>query len=362
MRILNYIFYIIFIISCSPATLIVKNVQDITEYGDHSFVYSLPRTRIAVHITAIREYTVPGKYCQYAEKYLGITDVPSNPVTNWEIKNIEITPFGEPDPEYFFSIETENTDYLLKKILELKEEGFILKVDDTNPFLHYFPVVSGMQKQMNISGYSTVEKNSSLNISENFKNKRVIVPIDLPVGVSKAGIKTEEQKIQQAANFIFKIRKRRIKLVAGQADSLGNGSSLETSIRELNRLEQEYLSLFIGKTITDTIKQVYSYVPGQGSDADRSVICRFSDITGFSDGTSNEGKPLIMELTDHQQTSSLDHMVMPALVKNNGCILYRIPDMATVHVYYGSVPVVEGEVKVYQYGTILPYCVNLKKE
>jgi hypothetical protein len=352
MKKLNIIIGFLLFISCSPTgTLSVKNVQDITELGNHAFVYSLPHTRISVQIKAIREYTIPGKYNKYAEKYLSIKDVPVNPVINWKIENIKLESLCEPDPEYFFAIETNKTDYLLKNVLQLKEEGLILKVDESNPFIQYLPDLKNMQQ---------LDINPDLTAIENTNNKKVEVPIDLPVGKPKEEIKSEEQKVQQAANFIFKIRKRRFKLLAGEYDSTSIGSSLQTSVNELNRLEQEYLSLFIGKTYIDTLKHTFYYIPKSGLAADRFVFCRFSEFSGFEDGASSEGKPIIIELQDLQNTAPLEHLEMPPAIKgNNNCILYRIPDKASVHIYFGSVPVLEGEIKVFQYGAILPYCIDI---
>jgi hypothetical protein len=111
------------------------------------------------------------------------------------------------------------------------------------------------------------------------------------------------------------------------------------------------------------LHRTFFYIPKPGSDIDRNVICRFSTETGFEDAQSNEGKPLVLELTDMQLTEPLDRLEMPVTKNNdNNCILYRIPDKASVHVYYGSLPYIEGEFKIYQYGTLAPYCISLKSK
>jgi hypothetical protein len=55
-------------------------------------------------------------------------------------------------------------------------------------------------------------------------------------------IKSLEEKAEEAAAFIYKLRKRRFKLLVGQEQPVPDGNALDISIRELDELEKEYLS------------------------------------------------------------------------------------------------------------------------
>ena len=180
--------------------------------------------------------------------------------------------------------------------------------------------------------------------------------MDLPVIKQKEAVKSVNEKARDAADFIIKIRKRRFKLLAGQYDVYPEGTALETSIRELNELEKEYLSLFIDKVYTDTIANTYFYIPQAGQNLERNVFCRFSDETGFYDATSASGRPLVLELKSLQFTEGLKQLQLP----HNGSsyenmLLYRIPDKASVRIFYGSSVLLDAEVKIYQYGSFVPY-------
>jgi hypothetical protein len=357
MRKLICLLNFIFIFGCSASDkIIVRNVQDLTAYGPNTFIYSLPRTKIKINISALRHYTIPGPYYQYAEKYLGLTGV-SSAVKTWELNRIDFETIDEPDPDYYYAVEANKSEELLKNVLAMSEAGLILKVDASNPFVQYIPEYSNYSDQKHFTDLSIKRNYIDPNEPEKVKIKKSNFHNEPPTRKQKAGIKTIEQKAEEAANFIYKIRKRRFKLIAGQYDTFPDGVALEMSIRELSKLEEDYLSLFVGKTYTDTVYKSFYYIPQPDLEIDRFVICYFSTETGFEDSQVGAGKSLVLELKDMQLTASLDKLEMPSS-GNKNCLMYRIPDKASVNIYNGSLTSIEGEIKVYQYGTLAPYCIN----
>lgn len=354
-----YLLSLISLLGCYATDKItVKNVQDLATYGSNTFIYSLPQTRIKINVSAVRNYTVPGPYYQYAEKYLGLSGV-STAVEKWELTCIDLVNIDEPDPEYYYAVEAIKSDMLLKSVLEMSETGLILKVDASNPFVQYIPDYSNYAEERHFTDLSIKRNFIDPADPEKIKSKKGSSLTEVPTGKDRGGIKSVEQKAEEAAKFIYKIRKRRFKLLSGQYDTFPEGVALETSIRELNKLEEEYLSLFLGKTYTDTLSKSFNYIPKPDLEMDRFVICYFSVETGFEDSQVGAGKSLVLELKDMQLTAPLDRLGMP-LAGNNGknCLMYRIPDKAAIQVYYGSLTSIEGEIKVYQYGTIVPYCLE----
>jgi len=342
---------------CGAADKItVKNVQDLTAYGPNSFVYSLPRTRLKIDVYAIRNYTVPGPYCQYSEKLLNMKGSSSNPSEKWELAKVDVKVIEEPDPDYFYAVESKNSEQILKNVLGLNESGLILKVDDYNSFVQFMPEKSNYQNEVHFTDLS-IYRNINGSSESDSKDKKHDFPTDTPTGKDKGKFKTMEQKAEEAANFIFKTRKRRFKLLSGQYDSFPDGAALAISVRELDRIEQEYVSLFIGKTYADTLLKSFYYVPKPTTDIDRFVITYLSSETGFDDKATGAGKTLVLELKNLQVTTSLSRLQMPKGGGSN-CLLYRVPDKAIMHIYYGSIATVEGEIKVYQYGSMVPYCLN----
>ncbi len=346
-----------FILSCStPEKIVVTNIHDLAAHKPNSYIYSIPRTRIAITISAIRYVIFPGPYNEFADKYLGIEGVPSLSKSEWEIHAVTITPVIESDPEYYFSIQTNNPTYILDRLLELSAVGLILKPDSFISFLDFSSSFDDIPEPIHFTDLS-VKRNYKEELPDRESRRTgTSVPIDMPVIKQKEKVKSKEEKAREAADFIIKIRKRRFKLLAGQYDVFPEGQALETSIRELNALEKEYLSLFIGKTYSDTIKRTYFYAPQSGQDLERNVFCRFSDETGFYEATSASGRPLVLELKNLQFTDGLKQLQLPyGGTSYENIILYRIPDNASVKIFYGSNTILEAETKIYQYGSFVPY-------
>ena len=84
---------------------------------------------------------------------------------------------------------------------------------------------------------------------------------------------------QDAANAIFSLRRHRIDLVTGEAGENVFGAGLKAALEEIDRLEQEYLSLFLGKQFRQRIVREFSVVPSKDEPA--TVVCRFSDTAGL---------------------------------------------------------------------------------
>ena len=75
--------------------------------------------------------------------------------------------------------------------------------------------------------------------------------------------KTSEQKAQEAADMIDKIRKDRYALLAGEQEVAYQPEALNKMIEELNELEKNYIGLFAGFTVSDEIHYQVVVMPGQ---------------------------------------------------------------------------------------------------
>lgn len=91
--------------------------------------------------------------------------------------------------------------------------------------------------------------------------------------------KSPEAMAQDAANAIFSLRRHRIDLVTGEAGENVFGAGLKAALEEIDRLEQEYLSLFLGKQFRQRIVREFSVVPSK--DEPTTVVCRFSNTAGL---------------------------------------------------------------------------------
>jgi hypothetical protein len=353
---------LISLLACSvQEKIIVTNVHDLASYPPDTYLYALPRTRLAFTIQAVRHTTIPGPYAEYSKKYLGIEGVPRLSFTSWEITGIEMKEMQEPDPDYYYALQTRKASATEDILEKLYHNGHILNTCDFLSMQQFSDNHSEGPGTIYFTDRSVKHfyRTDSLRPKRDLQKKNT--PVDLPVSKLQKPNSSEQVKAEEAANFIIKTRKRRFKLLSGQYTVFPEGQALETSIRELNRLEEEYLSLFIGKTYSDTSMLTCYFIPGFGQEIERKELCRFSEKTGFLDAANNAGIPVQVDIRNLKYTASLKEVQLPGTGNvHKNAILYRVPDKASVRIIYGSSTVLDAEVKVYQYGAVVPYSLPVK--
>ena len=105
------IFMLIAGISCKTQhPLRVQHVRNL-EAGHtlQGFYYALPRTVLIVDVTVVKTTETPGPYAQYAEKFLGLEDVITDKAQTYEIREVSISQYAEPDPAEYYFVVLQNT-------------------------------------------------------------------------------------------------------------------------------------------------------------------------------------------------------------------------------------------------------------
>ncbi len=347
------IFYLLFLFSgcMSAPKLWISNVNDNKSENNSICYYALPQSKFAISVTFKKEINIPGPYFMYAKKYLGITDVITHPFERWSITDVKITHYAEADPDYIYSLSGKMSTIIQHKIEELSHDKLIL----LPAFFASEQIFSNFTEEINqeetiftdlsVKRNFDVKKGSS--ISETLPDSSYITKSN-----GKIEFKSTEQKAEEAANFIIKIRKRRFKLIAGQYDFMPDGEALGKAVEELNRTEEEYLSLFTGKTITTTWVRTFHFTPNDNRQTNKEVLFRFSEHTGIMVDQLAGGKPFIVEAEDLNLTKGMEHNDMKTEILQNR-FYYRIPDQAILRIYLGEQLIEEAKYPVYQYGTLV---------
>ena len=217
-------------------------------------------TTLYINISVERQEIVAGPYARYAQKYLGV----AAPLAN-------------------------------KAIYEVKAVN-ILQTSD-------MPLYAGRQ-----DGGST----SHMNPETGFPK----LTIDK---ISAATISLEESA-RLAAEKIFELRRSRLDLITGELGENVFGGGLESALREIDRLEEEYLSLFLGKQSTRTDTKQYSVTPSK--DKLTYTVCRFSDVAGLLPADDLSGEPVVLEL--RYADGRTDSDLVAAQVKPNARVIPQL--------------------------------------
>lgn len=349
----KYLLLLLFLFACAPGSQIrVVEINQAENIQDVSFFYALPRTIFRFCFTLEKTTRVRGPYADYAEKYLGITGGIEKDQTIWTIKGVKMEVLQDADMNEIYAVYLKGRSPELSQIFTLSKEGLIAGF----PPLHYYPGFSN-EKIDSMPCLQTYFKD--LSVKRNFYEKKDTLYktlfvdtafIKVPVLKKIIQQKTTEQKAEEAANFIIKTRKRRFKLLAGQYDFVPDEKALEICVRELNKVEEEYLSLFIGKTIKEEHEFVVEYIPVSLEEYRADAVCRFSDTEGLLPKTSKLGSPVNINFKK-DFNPFVDKIFEEALKeKKKGQILYRIPAQTEIKLMYGRDDLYSGRCLVSQFG------------
>lgn len=345
----------LFVSACSGNKKFSSTVSDpLTKHQPsqgYTVIYNLPRTSVQFNIETTRTVTRRGPYYQFAEKYLGISGVPANDSEIWTISDVQIKALEEADPDRYYMLVAKNVHSFA--YLSLVKEGFILPV--------HHPQISNQAARFQS------EKNDPGNlVFTDLGAKRVVVQetqtsmrlmqqdtafVSVPVLRKEVVRKSMEEKAKEAADFIIDLRMSRFKLISGEYDVFPDGVAMEAILKEYKRLEEEYLSLFIGKTFKQTISNVIEYIPSGNGEVERSVLFRFSDSKGVLPQGDLSGRPITLEITRENRVENLKSVVLPGeKADNQNRIHYRVPDVAVIQVIDGRLLVAKSRIPVAQYG------------
>jgi hypothetical protein len=317
-------------------------------------IYALPLSAFAVTVMAQQESFVPGPYHMYAGKYLGITDACSMAGEKWTLVNASLSGYVEADPDFLFGVSGSNRSSYSQVIHELSNDSLVLLPENFVSRQVFTNKYDPLSEPLNFT---------DLSIKRNFEAEKGILISDVlpdssftlePSAKDKKTpeIKTLEQRAEEAANFIIKIRKRRFKLISGQYDFMPDGEALGRAVEELNQAEADYLSLFIGKKNTSFHTRTFHYLPEAVPENERTILFRFSGKEGFLEAGENNGKPVMIVIQDMNKIKGLDALSLTPGGLNNR-LVYRIPDQAWIRILFGEQLLLETKQPVYQFGTLV---------
>lgn len=343
----KFLLSFVFLYSCSTGYVVTTNMNNLATYEPNSYVYTLPKTRLIVNVAAVKNEFTPGPYYMYAEKYLGIKDAKASSEVHYYIDSINVKSQSIPDQDLNFSVRDENYRGVDELLDYYRERALIMRegiVYDNNQIVD-------LDKEDELVSFADVSIKPFYKLPDNVKNDNDRHPLWEKQMIPK----TLEEKAQEAAHFIFKIRKRRFKLMAGQYDVFPEGVALETAIQELTKVEEEYLSLFIGKNNQSKIEKTFMVVPSNDNGIQTFPLFKFSESDGFKDTSGNTGEAVMLQITDLETNAALSQINQTFLLHpNENNIIVRVPDRASVKVLLGSNSILESEMSIYQLGAIVP--------
>lgn len=301
------------------------SAQDVAPYvpgaTTEGIVYYLPKTQLEIKVTVTRSIYTPGELCQYAERYLKLKNISSQPSEHWEIKDVQVEAIGIPDTSKVFSIKLKDKSVMAQ--VDLTENGIIKAINTNHPATPAIPLTQATPK-------------------EKHPNPRDFMTEEMLLASST------NKLAELIAREIYNIRESKNSLNRGQADYMPkDGSALRIMLDNLNAQEKAMTEMFSG--VTETSEQTFTFKVNPEKEMANQVIFRFSKKLGILKENDLAGEPFYLSLTNEQALPPATTEEAKAKKRPDG-IIYNIPGKGTVTISYINKVYYKGKLPITQFG------------
>lgn len=244
-----------------PITLSAQSIE--------GTAYNLPKNGARFSILVEKTQYSPGKFCQYAERYLK-EKVLQTPNTVYRIISVDADEISRPDAS----------------------KQFTLLIDKKHSIDKVACTPAGQLLAINADAVKPAEP------------KRTFAPAAKPKSLNPNNYMTEDilsagstaKMAELSAKEIYDIRDSRNSLSRGEADNLPkDGAQLKLMYQNMDTQEKALSSLFYGTTTKDTTLSTIDFWP---SEEGRNILFRFSSNFGLVDSDDLSGEPYYVTVTD----------------------------------------------------------------
>ncbi len=360
------IFFLFLSCNSQKEVIDVQNINNLSSIHQNNLIYTLPKTQIIVEIEVEKIIKNKGSFSEYTDKYLGaLNNTIKQNSTTWTISKVNFYSNPIIDTSNTYIIGLENNFFTP---ITLTKQGFLVAYN--NPNATYQP------KQININ-QSGMNDNHSQNLSFNFVSsdksykieydtvyrEEVYDTIIRKVPILKPNLvkKTPEEQAKELADRITILRDDRAALLVGEADNdnLPSGDALQLMLNEIDKLEADYLSMFIGRT--DTLKYTFSfsYTPSKTELNKKILLSKFSSTNGLLPAENIYGSSVFLQInTDNNLNNVVDFnsklRIFEQMQKKtiNKGLYYRIPQTSSIKLLIDNQIISEKNIDIAQFGTI----------
>lgn len=290
--------------------------------------YSLPRTVLQLDFIIEETELFEGPYSEYVS-YIGAEDFVVEDSKEYKIKEVRMQTRAESDPNATFFISMSP-----KK--------------DNQTIVNLTP--GGILRGVGLEGIETVPECVPATTSQ-IQGSSEGVNFKYQYGAN--GARGEEQMARAAADMITKIRDEKLKLITGFQETAFTLDTYRQMYSDLEEMENDYLSLFIGKKVTKTIVKTLYVIPNK--EVPTQSIAKFSTEEGLTAGTSGAGNVITVQTQSLQTTSTINAPSQSAVesLSLENKLFYRVPEIANVKVNLNGQTLLERRETIAQYGVFL---------
>ena len=311
----------------------------LVQENEAAVVYYMPKTELVITLNYDVVTKTPGIFYQYAERYLGAKDIITDNSTNCQLSTVNIATESSADTNRAYKVTAQKG--INTQLVSLSEDGRLVGYGIENASLQFSERSQGELQNGSKAAYSLEAKSEGL----------------MPLLEEQFMAGSVAKMAEGAAKQIYRIRETRLNILAGDVEHVpADGKAMELVLKELDKQEQDLVTLFVGNTQVTHHTHAVRYVPRES--VENEVICRLSAHNGIVDKTDLSGEPLYLTLVAKKQT------LLPAGIADKNTPLlsqihYNLPGEAQVALTFKGKQMAEQNVAVAQYGVAIPLAQEL---
>lgn len=321
---------------------------------DRIALYALPRTTLEIRCHISSRQQVVGPYAQYAREFLGREAI-MHPAVQWDIDSVSIVPVTSFDPSQIYLVKFgKKIDYRVFE--EMTRKGFIIFPLDNKKAVGYSDSVVNLSRESAVWSILDLPFASSSSDTIYQVVRKDSLLIRQAVVKPRSTSVTPYERAKELAKQIQQLHQRRIDLIMAEDDPVpANEKSVQWLADQLKQKEEEYLQLFLGKTVSQTYVHTFYYVPNSGEKVQSAEIFWFSPQRGISTKTDASAIPVYITIEPQNTVSTVRDYQSLLTTFSAPCILYRVPDIARVSISWGNRVLTRVQLPVYQLGALVPW-------
>ncbi len=262
----------------TTVSIIPGNEQENVSVSAHHFYYQLPKTIFKVEVTLQKVTNHKGIFADYAQKLLGINNYIETNNTQYALQKVSVTENVIPDNDLCFLVNLSETQ------IENNFLSTLLQQDNGLDAPHNATFEAREEKEIP-SFFKNYYDKTYTQQENSYIDTRVVrgVVTQVPVSQVKIVSKSTEDQAQEAVDVITKARKDKYAILIASQEVPYSAEALEFMVKELEELENHYLQLFTGYSLTESETFTFYITPRAGEVAAFSV----NPQQGFSKAISN---------------------------------------------------------------------------
>ena len=312
-------------------TTFSKNVAPGQQSG---FYYSLPQTMLQLDFIIEEIDCEPGPLVDFASQYYDMDEAIDYATTEYRMLDVKLSKLATPDPNATFFVSVSSGRGGSKAVFDILPNGIIRSIGSGNAM--------DVKEEMAVVG----------NEMQHPVCQSVQYSMPEFITLNSSG-KTEAQLAREVADKIEEIRKAKFNLVSGYYETAHAPETFNQMFQKLEAMEEDYLSLFMGKRIKKTVERTVYVIPSK--EVPTQTVAKFSQDEGLTTGTSGSGSPITVQTLPLHTTTAINAPSQSAVesMSHENKVFYRVPETASVRVSCNNKVLLEERFVVSQLGMLL---------